>query len=134
MKDLERIEKLQEEIKDLKEQLNERQQDFAEQYDLLDTDYLSDDIMEYADQNTSIYYSDQKEYFEQDTQRATEALKELGYTLDQFDDLEEAICKAGACAEYLDIEEELYEENRLEELQELMQELDELENEDEDNE
>lgn len=131
MKDLERIKELEEEIKNLKEQLNETQRDFAMQYNLLDTEYLSDDIMEYADQNTSVYYSDQRAYFEKDTQRATEALKELGYTLDQFDDLDDAICKAGACAEYLDIEEELYEENRLEELQETMQELQELENEEE---
>lgn len=126
----ERIEELRKEIEELKNQLNERGQDFYNDYDLKSIKYLSDAFHEYADSNTSIYYSDIEEYYKNHIQESSNALKEFGYTLNDFEDLEEAMHKGAQLAEYSEIYNELAEnEDIFNEIIEKLEEIEELESE-----
>lgn len=124
----ERIEELKKEIEELENQLNERGQAFYNDYDITSAEYLGDLFHEYADYNTSIYYSDIEEYYKNHIQESSDALKEYGYTLNDFEDLEEAMHKGSQLAEYSEIYNELAEnESIFEELIEKFEELEELE-------
>ena len=126
----ERIEELKKEIEELENQLNERGQAFYNDYDITNAEYLGDLFHEYADYNTSIYYSDIEEYYKNHIQESSDALKEYGYTLNDFEDLEEAMHKGSQLAEYSEIYNEVAEnESIFEELIEKFEELEELENE-----
>ena len=128
----ERIEELKKEIEELENQLNDRGLDFYNNYDITNIRYLSDNFHEYADSNVSIYYSDIEEYYKNHITESCEALKEYGYTLNDFEDLEEAMHKGSQLAEYSEIYNELAEnESIFEELIEKFEELEELENEEE---
>ena len=128
----ERIEELKKEIEELENQLNDRGLDFYNNYDITSMRYLSDNFHEYADSNTSIYYSDIEEYYKNHIQESSDALKEYGYTLNDFEDLEEAMHKGAQLAEYSEIYNELAEnESIFEELIEKFEELEELEREEE---
>lgn len=98
-----KIEKLESEIKDLESQLNERGQEFYGEFDLLSVKYLSDAFAEFADSNTSIYYSDIEEYYKNHVKESSDALKEFGYNLSDFEDLDEAMRKGAQLAEYNEI-------------------------------
>lgn len=127
---IKRIEELKKEIEELENQLNDRGQDFYNDYDITSAKYLSDLFHEFADSNTSIYYSDIEEYYKNHIQESSDALKEFGYTLNDFEDLEEAMHKGSQLAEYSEIYNELAEnESIFEELIEKFEELEELENE-----
>lgn len=124
----ERIEELKKEIEELEGQLNERGLDFYNNYDITNMRYLSDNFHEYADSNTSIYYSDIEEYYSTHIYESSDALKEFGYTLNDFESLEEAMHKGAQLAEYSEIYNEVAEnENIFEELIEKFEELEELE-------
>ena len=126
----ERIEELRKEIEELENQLNERGQDFYNDYDLQLIEYLSDAFSEFADSNTSIYYSDIEEYYKNHIQESSDALKEFGYTLNDFEDLEEAMHKGAQLAEYNEIYRELAEnEEVFNEIIEKLEEIEELESE-----
>ena len=128
----EKIEELKKEIEELENQLNERGKELYNDYNIAKAKYLSDLFHEYADSNTSIYYSDIEEYYRAHIWESTEALKEFGYTLNDFHDLEEAMHKGAQLAEYNEIYSELVEnESIFEELIEKFEELEELEKEEE---
>ena len=125
---IKRIEELRKEIEELENQLNERGKDFYNDYDITSTKYLGDLFHEFADYNTSIYYSDIEEYYKNHITESSEALKEYGYNLSDFEDLEEAMHKGSQLAEYSEIYNEVAEnESIFEELIEKFEELEELE-------
>ena len=79
--------------------------------------YLDDLISEYADNNASIYYSDQRNYYFENTDICLEALDMFGYSgeslqtlLKDCGDLDGLICKAGAIGEYYQNENHLQED------------------------
>ena len=78
--------------------------------DCLYSGYISDAISESADGFTSIYYDEQREFYYNNTELCMDAFRELGYELKDFDDLDEAICKAGAVGEFMSLEREAYDE------------------------
>ena len=91
--------------------------------DLSNYCYLSDLITEFADGNVNIYYNDIEDYYKEHIKESSDALKEFGYDLSDFEDLEDAMHKGSQLAQFLEIECELYEDDRLEELQNLQIEL-----------
>ena len=126
----ERIKELKEEIEELESRLNERGEEFYNDYDITSIKYLSDAFHEFADGRVSIYYSDIEEYYKNHIQESCDALKEMGYTLNDFEDLEDAMHSGAQIAEYLEIYNEVSEnEDIFEELIEKFEELEELENE-----
>ena len=126
----ERIEELKKEIEELESQLNERGKEFYSDYDIKSIEYLGDAFHEFADSNTSIYYSDIEEYYKGHIQESSDALKEFGYNLSDFSDLDEAMHKGAQLAEYNEIYSELAENEEIfEQIKELMEELEELESE-----
>lgn len=130
MNKMERIEELRKEIEELESQLNERGQEFYNDYDISSIEYLSDAFHEYADSNVSIYYSDIEEYYKNHIQESSDALEEFGYNLSDFEDLEEAMYKGSQLAEYNEIYSELSEnEDIFNEIIEKLEEIEELEKE-----
>lgn len=126
----ERIKELKEEIEELESRLNDRGLEFYNDYDITSIKYLSDAFHEFADGRVSIYYSDIEEYYKNHIQESCDALKEMGYTLNDFEDLEDAMHSGAQIAEYLEIYNEVSEnESIFEELVEKFEELEELENE-----
>lgn len=121
---MKRIDELKKEIEDIIQNLNDTQTDFLHNYgDLSNYCYLSDIITEFADGNVNIYYSDIENYYKEHIKESSDALKEFGYNLSDFEDLEEATHTGSQLAQFLEIEYELYEDDRLEELQNLQIEL-----------
>ena len=97
--------------KEIERNLSDYSLDFANCYSLESGAYISDAINEFADNNTSIYYSDQKEFYYNNNDLCNNALIELGYDLNQMikdgSSLDDLICKAGAIGEYCAIENTL---------------------------
>ena len=130
MEKMKRIEELRKEIEGLESQLNERGRYFYDDYDITNIKYLSDAFHEYADNNVSIYYCDIEEYYKNHIQESSDALKEFGYNLSDFGDLEEAMLKGSQLAEYNEIYNEVAEnEDIFNEIIEKFEEIEELENE-----
>lgn len=146
MKKQQRIGDLKKEINNLMGEMNGRQLDFIDQYMITYTriynkeddkmdfiksftslNYLYDDICEFADNDISVYYDDQIEYYREHVDECMDAFKEYGFELKNFDDLELAVAKAGACGWYAEVYDALCDHNRLEELNDLIEELEELE-------
>lgn len=100
--------------KELEERTSDYALDFVADYDLkhLSSDYLGDCFHEFADNNTSIYYSDQRKYFEEHSTECEDALLEL-YDGDflaekiKKEGLDSLLCFAGAIGEYDAIYNEL---------------------------
>lgn len=127
---MEKIEELRKGIEELENQLNERGKDFYNDYDITNIKYLSDAFHEYADSNVSIYYSDIEEYYKNHIQESSDALKEYGYNLSDFEDLEEAMHEGAQLAEYNEIYNEVAEnEDIFNEIIDKLEEIDELESE-----
>ena len=125
-----RKEEIMKEIEELESQLNEKGRDFYNDYDLQSIEYLSDAFSEFADGRVSIYYSDIEEYYKSHIKESCDALKEFGYNLSDFSDLDEAMHKGAQLAEYNEIYNEVAEnEDIFEQIKELMEELEELESE-----
>lgn len=87
--------------------------DFVEERkDLKNDDYLCDAFHEFADSNTSIYYTDQKNYYLDHEEECDDALLEL-YDAESITELIKdcgvagLLCKAGALGEYAAIYNEL---------------------------
>lgn len=148
MKKQTRKEEILKEIEKIKELLNEEQKDFFNDYmtncvqvydkeadklqpvrTLTSVDYLNDDMWEYADSQVSVYYYNQVEYYREHVKECMDAFNEYGYSLKDFDDLEDAVAKAGACGWFQEIYNKLCENDKLEELNDLIEELEELEDE-----
>ena len=89
----------------LKDAMNLISIDFVESHDIDTYSYLSDGFREVADNCTSLYYADQKEYYYNHAEECDNALLEL-YDSDSLTDLikreglDGLLCKAGACGEY----------------------------------
>lgn len=134
MDKMKRIEELKKEIEELEEQLNERGMDFFVNYEetLISGYHLEDLFHEYADNNVSIYYCDIEEYYKNHIQESSDALKEFGYNLSDFSDLDEAMHRGSQLAEYNEIYNELAENEYIfNEIIEKLEEIEELEKEDE---
>lgn len=72
--------------------------------------YIEDAISECADAAVDIYYEDLKNYYFDHEEECTNALKELGYEMSQFDTLSDAMYKGAQCAEFQEYEQEAYDE------------------------
>lgn len=88
--------------------------DFAGDHSIDQNNYICDSITEYADQATSVYYSDQKRFYEENSDFCNDKLIEYGYDLNELlkecGSLDQMICKAGAIGEYAQNEAILYED------------------------
>lgn len=91
--------------------------DFTQDHSASDSNYIDDAITEYADGATSIYYSDQRRFYNDNEDVCLEALEMFGYTgesladlLKECGDLDGLICKAGAIGEYYQNESQLQED------------------------
>ena len=97
-----------------KEETSDRALDFVSDYSLEnnENDYLGDLFNEFADNNTSIYYYDQRKFFKEHTTECEDALLEL-YDGDfiaekiKKEGLDSLLCFAGAIGEYNSIYNEL---------------------------
>ena len=95
--------------------LNDISKDFADERALSDSDYISDSFTEYADSAVSIYYTDQYNYYVDNSEQCENALLEL-YDKDSLADmikkegLYNLCCKAGACGAFMENERELYDD------------------------
>ena len=121
-------------INKIKKEANEYQQEFINNYITHDkgvysyTCYNLEESMDsFADSMTSIYYDDQREYYYAHVGECERAFDDLGYTNKEFGSLDEALCKAGALGELVAILDELYDFNRLQNLIDLIDKLNELE-------
>ena len=95
--------------------LNSISSDFVDDRALSDSAYISDSFTEYADSATSIYYSDQHNYYVEHSDECESALLEFydPQSLADFvkdNGLYYLCCKAGAIGEYVKNESELYED------------------------
>lgn len=87
------------------EQLSESAQDFINEYGASDSGYICDLITEFADSNTSIYYTDIKNFIVNNFNAVTNAINKFGW-----DGCGSDLYKAGQTAEYLTIERAVYDD------------------------
>lgn len=113
MKNYNTLEELKNELGELEKNLNDISIDFIYCWGIDNSSYLCDAFTEHADNSTSIYYSDQKEFYNNNVELCEDALIEFGYNLNDLlkegDSLNDIICKAGAIGEFAKNERELYE-------------------------
>lgn len=117
-----------EEILNKIEELNDTQKDFLNDYfntveDLIDEVYIGDKMTEFSDDNVSIYYSDIYNNLANKIDDIDDVLNEYGYNLSNFSSLNDAIVQGVQLLEYKNTLDELNEDNRIQELQEILQEL-----------
>ena len=148
MKKQARKEKILKEIEELKESLNEDQKDFFNDYmtkrvqvydketdklqpvrKLTSIAYLDDVMSEYADSQVSVYYYDQVNYYREHVAECMLSFNEWGCELKDFNDLEDAVAKAGVCGWYDEVYDNLCEGYWLEDINNLIHELEGLEDE-----
>ena len=86
-----------------KKYLNDYSIDFIDEHDGGDSQYIFDAIAEFADGNTSIYYSDIKRYISENIDAVTDIINEFGWDGCGCD-----LYKAGQAAEMRSIESEIY--------------------------
>ena len=104
---------LEERKEDLKGGMNDLSVDFASDYDLNTSSYLSDLFNEYADSQVDIYYSDLFEWCKHNYEYVEEAVAEFGIDSRNFDFIE--IIRSG---QFLYNERQLFEDEK--EIAELM--------------
>ena len=100
--------------KEIEEETSDRALDFVSDYSLENNanDYLCDMFNEFADNNTSIYYSNQRKYFNEHSTECEDALLEF-YDGDSIAEkikkngLDSLLCLAGSLGEYEAIYSEL---------------------------
>ena len=85
--------------------LNQETIDFLNDYADADNMYLCDAISEFADGRTSIYYSDIKKFISENVDAVNDAVAEFGW-----DGCGSDLMKAGQIAEFLTIENKIYED------------------------
>lgn len=88
-----------------RENLNGYSQDFITDSDADSSQYIDDAINEFADNNTSIYYVDIKDFICNNFDKVEEAINEFGW-----DGCGKDLHKAGQMAEYMSIENEICED------------------------
>lgn len=98
------MELLKNRIEEVKQNTTDFAIDFVNDYSG-SSEYLGDAISEFADSNTSIYYSSIIEYIKDNPDAVNDAINEFGW-----DGCGKDIYKAGQMAEYLEIQNELYSE------------------------
>lgn len=89
-------------ITDLLDDVYSDAKDFAYDVDVTSDEYLGDSIMEYADGNTSIYYSDIEDFIRDNLSLVEDAISEFGW-----DGCGEDLHKAGQLAEFSKIQNDL---------------------------
>lgn len=95
--------------------MNDYSLDFVSDYEIDSSSYLSDAFTEWADNNISVYYSDQFNYYEEHATECEDALLEL-YDGESIADkikkegLYNLCCLAGVCGQYNEITGQLYED------------------------
>ena len=99
----------------IEKECNDYSLDFVSDYEADDSSYLSDAFTEWADNDISIYYSDQFKYYEENPSECEDALLELygGESIaDKIkkDGLYSLCCLAGVCGQYNEITGDLYED------------------------
>ena len=103
-------------MEDLKKYMNDISTDFIYSYGLESYGYICDSFNEFADSETSIYYSEQKEFYNNNVELCEQALLDYGYNLNDMlrngDTLEDLICRAGAIGEYQQNISLLYEDEK----------------------
>ena len=108
------MENLKELRNELSNNLSDYSLDFINDYSLGSYGYICDAMSEFADNNTSIYYSEQRKFYYDNTELCENALIDYGYDLNQMlkegSTLDDLICKAGAIGEYMQIENILNDE------------------------
>lgn len=90
-------------IKELENKMNDYSVDFVNDYYNADSMYLCDAISEFADSNTSIYYSEIMDFIAKNPEAVNNAINEFGWNGCGND-----IYKAGQMAEYQDIQNDIY--------------------------
>ena len=114
MKTYNNLEELKNELKEIEKKLNDISKDFIGDWSIDNAQFLCDAITEYADSHTSIYFSDQKEFYNNNVELCEAALIEFGYNLNDLlkegNSLTDIICRAGAVGEYSKNQKELYED------------------------
>lgn len=98
---------------DLSSNISTVAQDFVETYEATSSAYFCDAFQEFADSQTSVYYSDQRRYYNEHPSDCEDALMELYSPEDLADIIKKEglgglLCKAGAVGEYQSIENDLY--------------------------
>jgi hypothetical protein len=88
-----------------RENLNGYSQDFITDSDAESSQYICDAISDFADRNTSVYYSSIKEFICNNFDKVEEAINEFGW-----DGCGGDLYKAGQMAEFMSIEQEIYNE------------------------
>lgn len=86
-----------------RENLNGYSQDFITDHDADSSQYICDAISEFADSNTSIYYSSILEFIKHNPDAVNDAINEFGW-----DGCGRDIYKAGQLAEFSSIQHEIY--------------------------
>ena len=95
-------------MRELQDTMNTLSYDFVEQYQVEDINYLGDLFHEFADSNTSIYYSEQREFYDNNIDACNDAINEYYGSFSEFvkslendiNSLDELIDKAGALGEF----------------------------------
>ena len=123
-----KLQELLNSIKSLEDCIDSYAIDFAREWYNSDISYIEDAFHEFADQNTSIYYEEQRQYYYEHDVECEEAMIEYGY---DFNDLVKEIglngliAKAGAIGQYKAIYDELsYYEEEIELLMDLYRQYD----------
>ena len=105
-----------------RENLNGYSQDFITGSDADNSQYICDAISEFADNNTSIYYSDIEGFMSNNIDKVNDTISEFGW-----DGCGSDLHRAGQLAEFCSIEQEIY-NNLTEENKEVLNLLSELSN------
>ncbi len=110
------IKKIEASMNEITEKINDYSIDFLDDYAGLEVRYLRDLIDEFADNNISVYYSDQRKYYNDHYKECNDALLNYGYDLNELlkecGDLDGIICRAGAIGEYDAIYTQLIEDEK----------------------
>ena len=103
------VKKLLEEVRG---ELSDNSKDYVDNQDINSDDYFSDSFAEYADNNTSYYYSDQRKYYLEHSSECDDAFSELYSDKDigimaREGGVEGLIYEAGKIGEYVSIGNDL---------------------------
>ena len=106
------IELLKAKRDDLSNSVSAVAQDFVDSYEATSSAYICDAFQEFADSQTSVYYSDQRRYYNEHSSDCEDALMEL-YDPDGLaaiikeSGIDGLLCKAGAVGECMALENDL---------------------------
>lgn len=109
------LQELKDTLKTIKDYLNDISLDFINDYNDIDNNsYICDAFTEYADNQISVYCSDQRDFYNNNVELCENALLDCGYDLTEElrkgQTLDDLICKAGVCGWYEQNTKKLYED------------------------